>query len=244
MGSGLMSREVRGDRESGCIYCGSKKDMTVDHIPPKSLFPEPCLLNMLTVPCCGRCNRSFSKDDEYFRTILVSHARVASDPNVQAVNRKLLRSVTRPAAAGMASVVRKSLHLVDVVSPGGIYLGTGLAMRVSAERINRTIDRIAAGLFYVIRGYPVPARYEVTCVFKDVAFSMPGEFIAPWRRAWRPPKTIGRNVFNYSYAPCVDDPDAMLFIYWFYNSLWFYGHILPGPVGEGHNDGFHPPAVR
>ncbi len=187
---------------------------------------------MLTVPCCKKCNESFSKDDEYFRTVLVSHASVYSDPNVQAVNEKLIRSMIRPKAKAMASAIRKSLHVVDVTSRDGIYLGISPAMRVSADRINHITVRIARGLFYIIHDYPVPMSYEVTCVFKDAAFSMPEEFIAPWRGFWKQPVTIGENIFSYSYALCVDDPNGMLFIYWFYGNLWFYGYILPKPEVE------------
>ena len=222
-----MTGKGKSNSEKSCIYCGSSEDMTVDHIPPKALFPEPRPSNMLTVPCCKKCNESFSKDDEYFRTVLVSHASVSSDPNVQAVNEKLLRSMRRPEAAAMASAIRKSLHVVDVTSRGGIYLGRSPAMMVNAGRINRITDRIARGLFYITHDYPVPMRYEVTCVFKDAAFSMPEEFIALWRGFWKQPVTIGENIFGYSYALCVDDPNGMLFIYWLYGNLWFYGIVSP-----------------
>ncbi len=222
-----MTAKGKSNIEKSCIYCLRGENMTVDHIPPKALFPEPRPSNMLTVPCCKKCNESFSKDDEYFRTTLVSHASIWSDPNVQAVNEKLLRSMSRPEAAAMASAIRKSLHVVDITSHGGIYLGRSPAMMVNADRINRVTDRIARGLFYITHDYPVPIRYEVTCVFKDAAFSIPEEFIAPWRGFWKQPVTIGENVFSYSYALCVDDPNGMLFIYWFYGNLWFYGYILP-----------------
>jgi hypothetical protein len=222
-----MSRKQMSDSEKSCIYCGSKGSMTVDHIPPKNLFPEPRPSNMLTVPSCKKCNKSFSKDDEYFRTILVSCASVSSDPNAQAVNEKLLRSMIRPEAAAMASAIRRSLHVVDVISNGGIYLGKYPAMKVSADRINRVTGRIARGLFYIKHDYPVPMGYEVTCVFKDDALSMPKEFIDQWRKFWKPPETIGGNVFSYSYALCVDNPNGMLFIYWFYGKLWFYGIVTP-----------------
>ena len=208
--------------------------MTVDHVPPKALFPEPRPSNMLTVPCCKKCNESFSKDDEYFRTALVSHASVGTDPNAQAVNEKLLRSMRRPEAAAMASAIRKSLHVVDIISRGGIYLGRSPAIKVNAGRINRITDRIARGLFYIIHDYPVPKGSEVKCAFsfKNTVFSFPDEFIALYKGYWKQPETIGENVFSYSYALCVDDPNGMLFIYWFYGNLWFYGYILPKPKVE------------
>jgi len=210
-----------------CIYCGSNKDMTVDHIPPKSLFPEPRPSNMLTVPCCKTCNKSFSKDDEYFRNVLVSHRSVSSNPNAQAVNQKLLRSMSRPKSAGMAKAIRNSLHIIDIQSQGGIYLGKTPAIQVSAERINRTIDRIARGLYYIICGYPVPSDYEIKCSFRKNNWGVPKDFIEYAKGFWKQPKIIGNNVFSYSYAPCIDDLNAMLFIYWFYDKLYFYGYVSP-----------------
>ena len=222
---------LEGEKMKRCIYCGSDEDMTVDHVPPKALFPEPRPSNMLTVPCCKKCNESFSKDDEYFRTVLVSHVSVCTDPNAQAVNEKLLRSMSRPEATGMASAIRKSMHVVDVISQGGIYLGRSPAIKITANRISRVAVRIAVGLFYIIHDYSIPKGYEVKCGFnfKDAAFSFPDEFIAQYKEFWKQPVTIGENVFSYSYALCVDDPNRMLFIYWFYGNLWFYGYIMPEP---------------
>jgi hypothetical protein len=222
-----MTTKGKVNSKKTCIYCGSCENITVDHIPPKALFPEPRPSNLLTVPCCKKCNESFSKDDEYFRTVLVSCAAVYSDPNVQAVNAKLLRSMARPEATAMASTIRKSLCVVDLKSLGGIYLGRSPAMRVNARRINRVTGRIARGLFYVIHNYPVPMGYEVKCLFKDDALSMPKEFIDTWRGFWKQPVTIGENIFSYSYALCVDEPNGMLFVYWFYGKLYFYGYIVP-----------------
>ena len=38
-----------------CVYCGSKKYLTVDHIQPKSKGGLNTWLNLVT--CCGTCNR-------------------------------------------------------------------------------------------------------------------------------------------------------------------------------------------
>jgi hypothetical protein len=211
-----------------CIYCGNTENMTVDHIPPKALFPEPRPLNMMTVPCCRVCNESFSKDDEYFRLILVSCQSVSEDPAVQVVNEKLLRSIRKIEAPGLATLVNQSLHVVDVFSEGGIYLGYAPALKVDAIRFHRTLDRIAQGLFFLTHRYPIPKRYNLTCVFNNIQFNFPVKFIKPFRGLWKPPITIGNNIFSYSYFLSFDDPNGMLFIFWFYGRLYFYGHILPG----------------
>ena len=38
-----------------CVYCGSKRNLTVDHIIPKSKGGENTWLNLTT--CCSSCNR-------------------------------------------------------------------------------------------------------------------------------------------------------------------------------------------
>jgi 5-methylcytosine-specific restriction endonuclease McrA len=42
-----------------CTYCGSKRNLTIDHIIPKSRGGENTWLNLIT--CCSSCNRM--KDD-------------------------------------------------------------------------------------------------------------------------------------------------------------------------------------
>jgi hypothetical protein len=53
-----------------CYLCGDTHSITNDHVPPKGFFPEPRPSNLITVPCCARCNHAFSKDDEAVRTWL------------------------------------------------------------------------------------------------------------------------------------------------------------------------------
>jgi 5-methylcytosine-specific restriction endonuclease McrA len=57
---------MKRDR-SLCIYCGAAEDLTVDHVPPKNLFPKPRPSDLITVPACRTCNKSYERDDDYFR---------------------------------------------------------------------------------------------------------------------------------------------------------------------------------
>lgn len=58
---------------------------TRDHIPPECLFPEPKPTDLITIPCCYRCNQSFSDVDEQFR------AFVTAAVNVSATGKNVLR---------------------------------------------------------------------------------------------------------------------------------------------------------
>ena len=50
-----------------CYLCRKRTGTTRDHVPPKNLFPRPRPSNLITVPCCEKCNNRFSKHEEYFR---------------------------------------------------------------------------------------------------------------------------------------------------------------------------------
>jgi hypothetical protein len=50
-----------------CYLCGGEGNITRDHIPPKGLFAEPRPSNLITVPCCEKCNHDNHKRDEQFR---------------------------------------------------------------------------------------------------------------------------------------------------------------------------------
>jgi len=58
-------------RHGECVYCGHTKPLTDDHIPPQSLFRKPRPADLIAVPSCRQCNISASKDDEYFKTVIV-----------------------------------------------------------------------------------------------------------------------------------------------------------------------------
>ena len=45
----------------------SKKNLTTEHVPPKSLFPKPRPSNLITVPSCESCNVRFAQDEVLFR---------------------------------------------------------------------------------------------------------------------------------------------------------------------------------
>jgi hypothetical protein len=57
-----------------CYLCRSTAN-TRDHIPPKGFFPIPGPDNLITVPCCKKCNQGWSLDDDEARTYLTLEFR-------------------------------------------------------------------------------------------------------------------------------------------------------------------------
>jgi len=74
-----MSKAAKNARDE-CIYCGARDNLTDDHVPPKALFPEPRPSDLITVPACLQCNKSYEKDDEYFRIAVLAQIEPDRDP--------------------------------------------------------------------------------------------------------------------------------------------------------------------
>lgn len=55
---------------TACTYCGSMAT-TEDHVPPKGLIRPSRRVNLWTVPSCNQCNGGASRDEEYFRMMVV-----------------------------------------------------------------------------------------------------------------------------------------------------------------------------
>lgn len=103
------------EAEQLCIYCDSEKATTVDHIPPRLLLSKPYPADLLTVPCCFRCNQGFQKDDEYTRTVVLMDIRVAEVPAAKDKMPSLLRSFERPQSEGFIR------YLASQIEPGVLY---------------------------------------------------------------------------------------------------------------------------
>lgn len=66
-------------RIGSCAYCGGANE-TDDHVIPKSLYPPSTLPKgpqLITVPACETCNKSFQDDETHFRAVLLH----AGNPN-------------------------------------------------------------------------------------------------------------------------------------------------------------------
>lgn len=75
---------------------GVEGNRSVDHVPPKGLFPRPLPNDLLTVPCCIRCNGEKSRDDEFFRLI----ATMGINPPPEAERVFMERTVPNTIAGG------------------------------------------------------------------------------------------------------------------------------------------------
>lgn len=121
-----------------CIYCGSNKDLTKDHIPPKSFFSSPRPSNLITVPSCKICNNEYGKDDERIRNLLSSldltecHSAIKSD-----IAGKRNRSLLRKKGYTNLQHMFNSMKDVDIFSESGIYIETRKAFDLDQKVVDK-----------------------------------------------------------------------------------------------------------
>jgi hypothetical protein len=132
--------------KSICLFCG-RPASTRDHIPSKCLLEKPYPLNLLTIPSCEKCNKSFSMDEEYFINILVE---ISSRPAL--VSKKLDGSVfrARQRSIKLRNRIENSFLTGD---DGNVYI------KPEYERIEKIIEKNALGLYY--------KKYNLSLRLKD-----------------------------------------------------------------------------
>jgi hypothetical protein len=217
---------IKPKRISQCAYCGKKRSVTADHIPPKNLFPSPRASNLITVPCCEPCFKGWSKDDEYFRAVILSSAKVSEEPPAQSVMESLLRSVGR--SPGFAKLLINRIEEVEIVTEAGIYLGRDTALRLEVERIDRVTERIIRGLFFHEKRCPVPTNYQVIAKIQQFGLDLILEklqgIIFPELRI------IQDGLFCYTFHETDEDPNSGIWILLFYGTLPIVGFTRLHPL--------------
>lgn len=200
-----------------CIYCGSAENLTADHIPPKCLFPSPRPSSLITVPACRSCNKSYERDDEWFRVFALAQATL--DPTWQRLwDQKVVGSSLRRSPR-LRSVLARLIVKAEVVTPAGLHLGEVEVLTFPKDRIRRVVERIARGLLW--RHHRVQPGPEVE--FMIWTGNEPGvrtvrdlvSLVGPQTRV----RSIGGSVFRYRGGAAVEDPEQSIWLLGFYDKL-------------------------
>ena len=204
-----------------CVYCGSLKNLTRDHVPPKCLFATPPQ-NAITVPSCRRCNVNASRDDEYFRLILANRRDVKDHPEASEARQKSARSLRRPKARGLTKSFLggvKPLYIeneLGVIEPWAGY-------HVDLLRIERVASRIVKGLFWNETGKCLPREYEVLARVDSELPQIDQATKEMFYQALKEePRNVGREVFKYWFKATQEDKFASIWILLFYESISFF----------------------
>jgi hypothetical protein len=225
-----MSRR-RKPRVGPCTHCPNVGKLTDDHIPPKTLFARRPS-DLITVPSCAKCNGGASKDDEYFKLMLVSHNVAGDHPEADLLMPKALRSLFRPEAKGFRKAFEQSMRMVDVYSPGGVYLGKASGYDVNLRRLNRVAKRTVSGLFFHEFGARLPDTHQA------IAYAVSGyktndaatlEWLKEKCRAIQSSETkvCGEGVLTYWVRRTDEDPNTTGWVLLFYKAVAFIGFTAP-----------------
>lgn len=207
--------------DNKCIYCGSKKDLTRDHVPPKAFFPSPRPNNLITVPSCKKCNNEFGKDDERIRNLLSSLELTESHTAVKSmIGDKRNRSLLRKEGYTNLQHLYNSMKNVDIFSKSGIYIETKKAFNLDQQVVDNFLERITRALLYYenqVVIYKFDFRWKLSLsdeefknLPRDIKHLIGGVTV----------KYIGDDIFQYAGIYFPNKPSSLWFLR-FYNGIEF-----------------------
>lgn len=225
---------------SDCAYCGDTGARTVDHVPPKCLFPKPRPDDLITVPCCEECREGTSKDDEYFWTMLVLRARLAQHPDVQSLLPKVIRSLKKPQKEGFVRSILEGTGLIDLETEGGLYLGKAPTYEVDFGRMTRVVKRTIKGLYWhETDGERLRSDTHVTTYALENFEAMDQEqakaliHLVDLAASGDRGEAIGKDTFRYSAGFAQDRPRTSVWLLTFYEGVQFLGVTIDGTGEQG-----------
>lgn len=212
-----------------CAICGRDVEtVTPDHIPPECLMAGIPDDQLIKVPGCQECNQGSSKDDEYFRMqVFVDGA--SQHPTAIASQPAARRALNREKGKGFRNLIYGSLRPVPEFTPSGLLV-PGMKFDANYDRIARSARKIVRGLFYHIKGYPVPENYWVMCDYLDVIpFKYPDFVVKQIEEIILPvivpleATIIGPEAFCYRHGYLESDPNVFFVLFELYNRFQFFG---------------------
>lgn len=200
-------------KNENCVYCGKPAD-TSDHIPPQCIFAEPRKESLIEVPSCNSCNKGFSKDDEYFRTVLTMIEGVEENFDASKVFQNVHRSFSKPKKKGFTKSFINTLQITPKTTHSGLFIGFAPTFEFNKTRILRIAERIVRGLTWIENTVPILDNFEVTAFWaldfaNDVkASSQSLRNLAGYVYS-KSSKVVGKEVFRYWVSFLDEYPEAI-----------------------------------
>lgn len=206
-----------------CAICGVNEASTLDHLPPRAIFPKPRPGNLITVPACFGCNHGSAKEDEQFRVYL-SMQTGTDDPQSKKLWKQHSLSTLRKNRK-LHRAVLQGMRPVELRSEAGIYLGKRTAFKFPAHVYEKVMERTARGLYY--HHYNDILGSRVRC---EVAFlrSLDEDFFkasAQW-----PQIDIGNGAVIYRYSRAAESLLSSVWVFQFYGAHWALVETEPVPA--------------
>jgi hypothetical protein len=141
-----------------CVYCGGA-GTTRDHVPARQLFPVALRKNLLSVPCCKKCNKDFKADEDYFRALVACGPAIrgpAADDQWRAC---LRRGFSKD--AGLRRTIQRAVRHLPRVTPAGLLLAPVPAVEIDWKRLERVAAKWVRALYYHEYGEPLACAATV-----------------------------------------------------------------------------------
>jgi hypothetical protein len=201
-----------------CVYCGAASEVTRDHVPPKSFFPDPRPSNLVTVPSCRYCNQKGSKDEEVFLASLMFSDAAMKATGMAMWNSRLPRMLDRH--RGVRLAIQQRMSQVELVSPAGIYFGSRLAHKIDYPRLDRVVLKTIKGLYFLEFSLPLAQDASVQCKWLNTPA------LAADTKSYLQYARLGRHgwpgVFEYKVAYLPEQSDKSIWFMLFFDyALWW-----------------------
>lgn len=123
-----------------CSYCGENAPVTRDHVPSRILLDDPFPDNLPLVGCCQKCNSGFSKDEEYFASVIECIIHSTSNPEL--LSREKIKKVLRHNSK-LKQRIELSFFKEDPVLFEDIE--RRVYFRIESERFENVLIKLAKG---------------------------------------------------------------------------------------------------
>jgi len=194
-----------------CYLCGEIKNLTRDHLPPKGIFRPPLPTNLITVPCCKKCNESFTLDDEVFIIFTAGHHAASAD-GIWVCNNKVSNSFRR--SPKLLNKFRKSMVKVSVYEDNILSHRNG--MTIEDVRVERVLQRMTKG--FIFKFYPNIPHNDLN--YKVDMINLDKELVENLNRRMRYDER-GNGIFRFWRAVAFDEPTSGIWVYVFYDGVCF-----------------------
>jgi len=206
-----------------CVICGINEASTVDHVPPKGIFPRPRPANLITVPACSGCNNNASTLDEAFRLYLALHVGDLEDQITENYFNEALRTYVHNQR--LQREVLTNAEEIKCVNKNGEYIGQGLKVKWDSEAHDEIIERTVRGLYY--HHYGDILGNEV--VVSPKWFNRPDKNFVSMLKGL-PVNHIGERQVSYTYGRAEESPLNSIWFFEFYERHW--AGATTGPVKQ------------
>jgi hypothetical protein len=222
-----------------CVYCGRTRNLTDDHVPPQGLCGKPRPEDLIAVPSCPGCNGGASKDDEYFKTVMILKERAGSHPEAVAVRDSVFRALAMPRKARFLKRVLSGMGLVALRTPAGLHLGHAPGFNVDLARLDRVVARVTRGLYWHHHNHVrLPSDHEVGVWSEEGLRGLNLVDAAHLRQTLvdpimnNPARTIGRGALSYRFASG-DREHVTGWLLEFYGDVGFIAFTVPSAIAVG-----------